>query len=140
MSQLTEKQNQAARLIALGFDYTDISKEIGVGRATLYRWRKKTEFDCLVSELLTASQQQNHQALIRDIDQINELVLSTLQDVAINDSSGSARVAAAKALSDLVVRAEERASEKDSVMIDQSSEIKKLIAKIANNPFPTSSE
>ena len=125
-SRLTRNQLQAARMIAMGVGYQEIASELSVDRTTVYRWRKDPRFSAQVSRLVEAVSEQNRDQVVTDIDEINFIALSTLIDVAKHDSSGSARVAAARALSDLTQRAEDRFDQND-VMRDQSSEIRSML-------------
>ena len=128
---LDEVQLRAARMIAMGVPYNDIAKQINVTRITLYRWRKLPQFAAELSKLTQEASQESREHLVRDISEINDIILGTLLDVAQNDSSGGARVSAARALSELVERAEERAQQEQyDVMRDQSAEIRGLLEDI----------
>jgi transposase-like protein len=131
VNELTEPQLRAARLISLGEAYNDIATELDIDRVTLYRWRKQPEFAEELSRLTQEATQKNREHLVRDISEINDVILGTLLDVAQNDVSGGARVSAARALTELVDRAEERAQRAQyDVMRDQSSDIKALLEDI----------
>jgi transposase-like protein len=128
---LDEIQLRAARLIAMGVPYNDIAEQINVDRVTLYRWRKQPDFSAELSRLTQEASQENREHLVRDISEINDIILGTLLDVAQNDASGGARVSAARALTELVDRAEERAQRAQyDVMRDQSAEIRGLLEEI----------
>ena len=132
--ELTEPQLRAARMIAMGESYNDIAVQLGIDRTTIYRWRKLPRFSEEVKALIDTATQEGRNRVVRDINDINDVVLSTLLDVAQNDASGSARVSAARALTDLVEKAEERAREANyDVMKDQSAEIRLLLEDIRAN-------
>lgn len=130
-SELTEPQLRAARMIAMGEPYNDIASQLAIDRTTIYRWRKLPEFSTEVKRLVEAATLEGRSRVVRDVSEINDVILTTLLDVAQNDASGSARVSAARALTDLVDKAEERAKHVDNdVMRDQSGEIKALLEDI----------
>ena len=129
--ELTEPQLRAARMIAMGEAYNDIASQLDIDRTTIYRWRKLPLFAAEVKQLIESASQEGRNRIVRDISEINDVVLSTLLDVAQNDASGSARVSASRALTDLVEKAEDRAKHVDyDVMRDQSGEIKALLEDI----------
>ena len=129
--ELSEPQLRAARMIAMGEAYNDIASQLEIDRTTIYRWRKQLQFASEVARLIDTATQEGRNRVVRDVSEINDVVLSTLLDVAQNDASGSARVSAARALTDLVDKAEERAKQVDyDVMRDQSGEIKALLEDI----------
>lgn len=130
-SELTEPQLRAARMIAMGEPYSDIASELGIDRTTIYRWRKLLVFSAEVKRLVEAATLEGRNRVIRDVSEINDVILGTLLDVAQNDSSGGARVSAARALTELVERAEDRAQCAEyNVMRDQSVEIRGLLEEI----------
>ncbi len=132
--ELTEPQLRAARMIAMGESYNDIAAQLGIDRTTIYRWRKLPRFSEEVKVLIDTATQEGRNRVVRDIQDINDVVLSTLLDVAQNDSSGGARVSAARALTELVDRAEERAQRaQNDVMRDQSGDIRALLEDIRAN-------
>lgn len=138
--ELTEIQLRAARLMAMGEPYKDIAQELGVDRTTLYRWRKLSAFSSELSRLTDAAVEEGRNRVVRDVTEINDIVLSTLVDVAENDTSGSARVSAARVLVDMVERAEDRASQAThNVMKDQSGEIRLLLEEIREQHIYTDS-
>ena len=129
--QLTEVQLRAARLYAMGYSQQDIANEIGVDRTTLYRWRKQSAFADAIADLLQTVSREERNRVVKDISEINDIILSTLVDVAENDSSGAARVSAARVLVDMVERAEERSFQANhDIMRDQSAEIRQLLEDI----------
>ena len=129
--ELTEVQLRAARLLAMGESYKNISTQLGVDRTTIYRWRKLPPFSAELSKLTGAAMAEGRDRVVRDVTEINDIILSTLVDVAENDTSGSARVSAARVLVEMVERAEERAAQTDhDVMKDQSTEIRLLLEEI----------
>jgi len=128
---LSETQMKAASLLALGTPVTDIAAACGVTRMTIHNWRKLPAFRDHLEDLLTQAKEQAGHAIIQDIVEVKELVLGTLIDVARNDSSGSARVAAARTLKEYMDQAEERAKRADSdLMADKSGEIKAILEHI----------
>ena len=131
---IDEVQLRAARMIVMGVPYNDIAEQINVDRVTLYRWRKQAAFADELSRLTQEASQENREHLVRDISEINDIILGTLLDVAQNDASGGARVSAARALTELVDRAEERAKRTQyDVMRDQSGDIRALLEDIKAN-------
>lgn len=128
VNELTEPQLRAARLISMGQAYNDVAAELNIDRTTIYRWRKIPDFTSEVKRLTNLAAKQGRNRVIRDINEINDVILGTLLDVAQNDASGGARVSAARALTELVDRAETRAKQADhDVMRDQSGEIRALL-------------
>ena len=129
--ELTEVQLRAARLLAMGESYKNIATQLGVDRTTIYRWRKLPTFSAELSQLSGAAMAEGRDRVVRDVTEINDIILTTLVDVAENDTSGSARVSAARVLVEMVERAEERAAQTDhDVMKDQSAEIRLLLEEI----------
>ena len=126
---LTETQLDAARMIAMGMRFGEIAKALNIDRTTIYRWRKLPKFSSEVSELINAARNTNEERLVRDINQIKDIILETLIDVARYDSSGSARVSAARQLTEMIEKAEDR-SNQSHVMEDQSNEIRELLHRI----------
>lgn len=130
-AKLAEPQLRAARMIAMGESYNDISAQLGIDRTTIYRWRKNSDFAAEISRLIETAMEEGRNRVARDVSEINDIVLDTLLDVAQNDASGSARVSAARVLTELVDKAEERASRSDyNVMQDQSEEIRGILEDI----------
>ena len=119
---MTEIQFQAARMIAMGIKIKDIASGLSVDRTTIYNWKKLPGFTSEVARLVELAKVETGVRVVRDIAEIKDIVLSTLIDVAQNDASGSARVSAAKVLSEMVEKAEGESSQ-DSVMVDQSDKI-----------------
>ena len=136
--KLTETQINVARMIAMGISFDDIAQEFDINRSTIYRWRKLDYFNDEVGRLVDAAQAQSSDRIIRDIEEIKDIVLGTLIDVAQNDSSGSARVSAAKVLSEMIETTEHRVNN-DNVMQDQSGEIKKLLQQIQSDQLSVQS-
>jgi len=131
LHELNEPQLRAARMIAMGDSYKDISAQLGIDRSTIYRWRSLRHFSTEVSRLVDTAMEEGRERVVRDVSEINDVILSTLLDVAQHDASGGARVSAARALTDLVDRAEERAKMAGvDVMRDQSEDIKGLLEAI----------
>jgi transposase-like protein len=129
--ELTEIQLRAARLLAMGESHKNISQQLGIDRTTIYRWRKLPTFSAELSQLTEAAMAEGRNRVVRDVTEINDIILSTLVDVAENDASGSARVSAARVLVDMVERAEDRADQAThNVMKDQSGEIRLLLEEI----------
>lgn len=130
-AELTEVQLRAARLLAMGVSHKNISLQVGIDRTTLYRWRKQSAFSEELSKLTQTASREGRNRVVKDVTEINDIILSTLVDVAENDTSGSARVSAARVLVDMVERAEERAEQTShDVMKDQSGEIRMLLEEI----------
>lgn len=125
-TELTEIQLKAARMTAMGISYGEIASKLDINRTTVYRWRKLPEFSAEVSALVDTVKKENRERVVRDISDIKDIVLDTLLDVAQYDVSGSARVAAARVLTEMMQKAEERSNQND-VMRDQSDEIKDLL-------------
>ncbi len=128
---LTTLQLDAARMVAMGINFSEIASELQLNRSTLYRWRQQEPFSKTVSQLVDNAARKGTEHMINDITDIKDVILGTLLDVAQNDSAGSARVSAARVLHEMVIRAEERA-DPDEVMKDQSEEIKSLLKLIQN--------
>lgn len=128
---LSEPQIRAARMMAMGIPYNEIAFSVGIDRTTIFRWRKTKPFKEELTRLNSAASQASEKRVVRDVAEINDVILTTLLDVAENDVSGAARVSAARVLSGLVERAEERASRQNhDVMRDQSSEIRELLLEL----------
>ena len=138
-NELSEPQLRAARMIAMGEVYNDIASQLDIDRTTIYRWRKQTAFMDELSRLSRRASEESCEHLVRDISEINDIILGTLLDVAQNDGSGGARVSAARALTELVERAEDRAQRAEyDVMRDQSGEIRGLLEEIRAEQSPQS--
>lgn len=136
LPDLNEPQLRAARMIAMGDSYKDISAQLGIDRSTIYRWRNLQHFSAEVSRLVDTAMEEGRERVVRDVSEINDVILSTLLDVAQHDVSGGARVSAARALTDLVDRAEERAKTAGvDVMRDQSEDIKGLLEAIREEQY-----
>lgn len=125
-TELTELQLRAARMIAMGISFNEIATELNINRTTIYRWRQFHQFATEVSRLANTAREKCRERVIQDISEIKDIVMNTLIDVALNDSSGSARVSAARALTEMIQKAEDRSDQTD-VMRDQSEEIKRLL-------------
>ncbi len=123
---LTGAQLEALRLMAMGIPYKEIYSKLGVDRTTVYRWRRLPKFAEELSRLVEVATEESTEKVIRDISEIQDVVLDTLLDVAQHDASGGARVAAAKVLTEMMEKAEERAGRSD-VMADQTEEIAGLL-------------
>ena len=129
--ELTEIQLRAARLMAMGESYKNISQQLGIDRTTIYRWRQLPVFSAELSQLTGAAMAEGRDRVVRDVSEINDIILDTLVDVAENDASGSARVSAARVLVDMVERAEERANQAShNIMKDHSGDIRLLLQEI----------
>ncbi len=137
--ELTELQLRAARLMSMGVSYKDIAQQIGIDRTTIYRWRQLPEFSAELVNLAEAAKAGGRDRVVRDVSEINDIILSTLIDVAENDASGSARVSAARVLAEMVERAEERADQASrDIMKDHSGEIRLLLQEIKAQQSDTS--
>jgi len=121
-------------MTAMGISFREIAAELDINRTTVYRWRKLPPFSEEVSRLVDAAKEESTDRVVRDISEIKDIVLSTLLDVAQYDDSGSARVSAARVLTEMVQKAEERSSS-NNVMRDQSEEIKGLPQSISAARF-----
>lgn len=55
---LDPQQIQAAHLLATGLGFSEVSRELGLGRATLYRWRQNPEFAAYLHQLLRQTADQ----------------------------------------------------------------------------------
>ena len=125
-TELTEIQLRTARMTAMGISFNEIAAELDINRVTVYRWRQLPQFASEVSKLVNTAREECKDRVIRDISEIKDIVMNTLLDVAQYDTSGSARVAAARTLTEMVQKAEDR-SDRSDVMRDQSEEIKGLL-------------
>ncbi len=125
-TELTAIQLRAARMTAMGISFNEIAAELDINRVTVYRWRQLPQFAEEVSRLVNTAREECKERVIRDISEIKDIVMNTLLDVAQYDTSGSARVAAARTLTEMVQKAEDR-SDRSDVMRDQSEEIKGLL-------------
>ena len=89
---------------------------------------------------MESAREETRERVIRDVSEVQDLVLDTLIDVARNDSSGSARVSAARTLKEYMDQADERAKESDNDrMADKSGEIKAILEHIRNEKAGTGS-
>ncbi len=134
---LTGGQREALRLMALGMPYKEIYSKLGVDRTTVYRWRRLPEFAAELSRIAEVVKAESTEKVIRDIGEIQDIVLDTLLDVAQHDVSGGARVAAARVLTEMMEKAEAR-SNQGNIMQDQSEEIKGLLQLIQQEQVGTS--
>ena len=125
-TELTEIQLRAARMTAMGISFNEIAAELAINRTTIYRWRQLPQFATEVTRLANTAKAECRERVIQDISDIKDIVMDTLIDVAQNDSSGSARVSAARTLTEMIQRAEDRSDQSD-VMRDQSEDIKGLL-------------
>jgi len=137
-SGLTEVQLKAASLLAMGLTTVGAAHECGTSRSTLHLWRKNPAFAAQLDTLLAEAKDAVQETISNDIVQIKDVVLGVLLDVAKNDRSGSARVAAARTLGEYVERHEERAKHADDdLMADKSGEIKAILEHIRNEKTGT---
>jgi hypothetical protein len=113
-------------MTAMSISFREISTELQINRATVYRWRQLPQFASELSRLVNTAREECKERVIRDISEIKDIVMNTLLDVAQYDTSGSARVSAARALTEMIQKAEDRSDWSD-VMRDQSEEIKGLL-------------
>jgi len=99
------------------------------------------ENTCLIDEvsrLMESAREETRERVVRDVSEVQDLVLDTMIDVARNDSSGSARVSAVRALKEYMDQAEERANAAgDDLMSDKSGEINAILEHIRQEIFST---
>ena len=86
--ELTEPQLRAARMIAMGESYNDIASQLDIDPTTIYRWRKQPISAAEVKQLIETASEEGRNRVVRDISEINDVVLGTLLDVSQKDASG----------------------------------------------------
>ena len=85
-SELSAKQTQAALLLARGDTITTAAEQIGVNRMTIQQWLKKDDnfnayLNSLKRELVDAGRSAMRESIVTSIDTINQLMLSSTNDV-----------------------------------------------------------
>jgi hypothetical protein len=85
-SELSAKQTQAALLLARGDTITTAAEQIGVNRMTIQQWLKKDDnfnayLNSLKRELVDAGRSAMRASIVTAIDTINQLMLSSTNDV-----------------------------------------------------------
>lgn len=100
---LTSKQRRAVELLAAGYSYRETASQLGIGEATLRRWRKKPDF----AEALRRAEREVWDATIRKLRALGEKAVRTLGK-ALDDPEGtpSSRIAAAKTILEMSAKAE----------------------------------
>jgi len=100
---LTPKQRRAVELLAAGYSYREAASELGIGEATLRRWRKKAHF----AEALREAEKAVWDATLRKLRALGEKAVRALGK-ALDDPEGtpSSRIAAARAVLEMGARAE----------------------------------
>jgi len=100
---LTPRQRRAVELLAAGYSYREAASELGIGEATLRRWRKRPDF----AEALREAEKAIWDATIRKLRALGEKAVRTLGK-ALDDpgATPSSRIAAARAILEMGARAE----------------------------------
>jgi len=100
---LTPRQRRAVELLAAGLSYREAASELGIGEATLRRWRKKPLFAAALRE----AEKQIWDATIRKLRALGERAVHALGK-ALDDPDGtpSSRIAAAKTILEMSAKAE----------------------------------
>lgn len=85
-SELSVKQTQAALLLARGDTITTAAEQIGVNRMTIQQWLKKDDnfnayLNSLKREFVDAGRSAMRASIVTAIDTINQLMLSSTNDV-----------------------------------------------------------
>ena len=85
-SELSAKQTQAALLLACGDTITTTAEQIGVNRMTIQQWLKKDDnfnayLNSLKREFVDAGRSAMRASIVTAIDTINQLMLSSTNDV-----------------------------------------------------------
>lgn len=85
-SELSAKQTQAALLLARGDTITTTAEQIGVNRMTIQQWLKKDDnfnayLNSLKREFVDAGRSAMRASIVTAIDTINQLMLSSTNDV-----------------------------------------------------------
>ncbi|MFI3216677.1 MAG: phBC6A51 family helix-turn-helix protein [Methylococcales bacterium] len=85
-SELSAKQTQAALLLARGDTITTAAEQIGVNRMTIQQWLKKDDnfnayLNSLKREFVDAGRSAMRASIVTAIDTINQLMLSSTNDV-----------------------------------------------------------
>ena len=85
-SELSAKQTQAALLLARGDTVTTTAEQVGVNRMTVQQWLKKDDnfnayLNSLKREFVDAGRSAMRASIVTAIDTINQLMLSSTNDV-----------------------------------------------------------
>jgi len=85
-SELSAKQTKAALLLARGDTITTAAEQIGVNRMTIQQWLKKDDnfnayLNSLKREFVDAGRSAMRASIVTAIDTINQLMLSSTNDV-----------------------------------------------------------
>jgi hypothetical protein len=85
-NELSAKQTQAALLLARGDTITTTAEQIGVNRMTIQQWLKKDDnfnayLNSLKREFVDAGRSAMRASIVTAIDTINQLMLSSTNDV-----------------------------------------------------------
>lgn len=85
-SELSAKQTKAALLLARGDTITTTAEQIGVNRMTIQQWLKKDDnfnayLNSLKREFVDAGRSAMRASIVTAIDTINQLMLSSTNDV-----------------------------------------------------------
>ncbi len=97
---LSPLQQRAAQMLAFGLSYRKISAELGIGLASIHRWKQLPEFaehlDALSSEIAHRFQSRNLRATLKAIRTIHRICFDENQ-------KASDRLAAATKIIDLAM-------------------------------------
>jgi len=102
MKQLSPKKRKFVELVAQGLTYEEARKEVGISRATAWRWAKDPTIQTCLSELQSERLRQAHGKLLA----ATKTAIETLERLCHN-KSGYVAVQAAKAILDLVLKLDE---------------------------------
>ncbi|GDX86046.1 hypothetical protein LBMAG43_20880 [Methylococcaceae bacterium] len=85
-NELSAKQTKAALLLARGDTITTTAEQIGVNRMTIQQWLKKEDnfnayLNSLKREFVDAGRSAMRASIVTAIDTINQLMLSSTNDV-----------------------------------------------------------
>ena len=85
-SELSAKQTQAALLLARGDTVTTTAEQVGVNRLTIHQWLREDDnfnayLNSLKRELVDAGRSAMRASIVTAIDTINQLMLSSTNDV-----------------------------------------------------------
>ena len=85
-SELSAKQTKAALLLARGDTITTTAEQVGVNRMTIQQWLKKDDnfnayLNSLKREFVDAGRSAMRASIVTAIDTINQLMLSSTNDV-----------------------------------------------------------
>jgi transposase-like protein len=85
-SELSAKQTQAALLLARGDTVTTTAEQVGVNRMTVHQWLREDDnfnayLNSLKRELVDAGRSAMRASIVTAIDTINQLMLSSTNDV-----------------------------------------------------------